>query len=51
VDATRRQVDAYGCTARVVILNGRGLPIFDDLRTDRVDLVVNRGVVTGIAIG
>jgi hypothetical protein len=51
VDATRRRVEGDGCTERVVILNGRGLAIFDDLRTDRVDLVVNHGVVTGVAVG
>lgn len=51
VDATRRRVEGYGCTARVVILNGRGLAIFDDLRTNRVDLVVNHGIVTGVAVG
>lgn len=51
VGATRRRVEAHRCKARVVILNGRGLAIFDDLRTNRVDLVVNHDVVTGVAVG
>jgi hypothetical protein len=51
VAAAERDAQHHGCTSRIVELNGRGLAITSDLRSNRVDLAVTHGVVTGVDVG
>jgi hypothetical protein len=42
---------ARGCTLRVVSIDGHTLPEIADLVSNRVDAVVNHGIVTGVHVG
>lgn len=50
VAAANRGAEGRGCTTRIVMVNGHGRWITADLRVNRIDLVVSRGLVTGVAV-
>ncbi len=45
------RIKAHGCTPRTVQIDNQPLPIELDLSTDRVDLTVRGGFVTGVEVG
>ncbi len=46
-----RHLEREGLTVRVVMRDGEGYPVTDDLRTDRVNLVVEDGLVVDAEVG
>jgi hypothetical protein len=48
--AAQARAQEHGCTTRIYMVNGHGRAITDDLRSDRANLVVSRGVVTGVDV-
>jgi hypothetical protein len=50
VAAAGHRAQGHGCTTRIVMVNGHGRAITDDLRVNRVNLVISSGFVTGVDV-
>lgn len=47
----KAKVEDHGCTWRVTEIDGRGLPVTSDFRSDRVDVSLRQGNVTHVSVG